>query len=200
MFDRTVFPTVSVADPQLGAVITAFAPDLLVTPPHRPVEAAVDGRRLYVAFAGSDDVLAIDRRTGLAVWHATQVGLEPGALASDPCGQRLFMMTITSQEIVTLSTDTGHVVDRTCFTWDPTPPQITRGRYLFQTATDAQSDKGPLDFLRCVSPGRAGRRAAVNWATVRWTRRCSRGSHGRCLSIPRDISTRSRTRTTSHGW
>ncbi|MCU0961137.1 MAG: hypothetical protein MUF48_13610 [Pirellulaceae bacterium] len=156
MFDRTVFPTVSVADPQRGAVTAAFAPDLLVTPPHRPVEAAVDGRRLYVAFAGSDDVMAIDRRTGLAVWHTTQVGLEPGALALDPHGQRLFLMAVTGQEIVTLAADTGHVLDRMCFTWDPTSPQIARGRYLFQTATDARLTKDRwVSCAVCHPDGRA---------------------------------------------
>ena len=140
-FDRTVFPAVAVADPQADRVAIRYFPDLLVVPPHRPVEVAVDERMVYLASAGSDDVLAIDKETGFAVWHAQRVGLEPGALVLDDAGRRLFLLTITGQEIVTLDAATGDVLDRTRFAQDPTPQSIAWGRYLFGTATDKRLTK-----------------------------------------------------------
>ena len=148
-FDRSVFPAIAVADPQQGDVRIAYFPDLLVTPPHRPAETAVDEQRVYTAFAGSDDVLAMSRRTGLAVWHTTDAGMEPGALVLDEPRGRLYLMTVAGQEIVTLDADTGGVLSRTRFTEDPTPERIARGRYLFNTATDERLTKDR--WMSCAS-------------------------------------------------
>jgi DNA-binding beta-propeller fold protein YncE len=141
MFDRTVFPVIAVADPQDTSVKLRFFPDLLVVPPHRPVEVAVGEHALYLASAGSDDVLAIDTETGFAKWHAQRVGLEPGAIVLDASGRRLFLLTITGQEIVTLDSTTGNVLGRVRFVTDPTSAEIAWGRYLFGTATDKRLTK-----------------------------------------------------------
>jgi len=141
MFDRSVFPAVAVARPHSEGVAIGFFPDLLVVPPHRPCEVAVDAATLYLANAGSDDVLAIDLRTGAPKWHTPKVGLEPGGILLDGPRGRLHVLTVTGQEIVTLEAATGRVVSRVRFAHDPTPPQIARGRYLFGTATDARLTK-----------------------------------------------------------
>jgi DNA-binding beta-propeller fold protein YncE len=140
-FDRSVFPAIAEADPRGGRVQIKYSPDLLVVPPHRPVEVAVDRHFVYLASAGSDDVLAIDRDTGFAKWHARNVGLEPGGIVLDPVKGRLYVLTITGQEIVTLGARTGLVLARTRFAHDPTPRVIARGRYLFGTATDKRLTK-----------------------------------------------------------
>lgn len=140
-FDRSVFPAIAVADPRGGRARIRYSPDLLVVPPHRPVEVAVDRRSVYLASAGSDDVLAIDRDSGFAKWHARNVGLEPGGIVLDPVKGRLYVLTITGQEIVTLGTRTGLVLARTRFAHDDTPSVIARGRYLFGTATDKRLTK-----------------------------------------------------------
>jgi len=141
MFDRSVFPAVAVADPDGERVQIKYFPDLLVVPPHRPAEVAVDRRCLYLASAGSDDVLAIDRRTGFARWHARSVGLEPAGVVLDPARELLYVLTITGEQIVTLGTHTGLVLSRVRFAHDRTDPVIRRGRYLFGTATDKRLTK-----------------------------------------------------------
>ena len=140
MFDRSVFPAIVVADPR-GQASIRYSPDLLVVPPHRGAEVVVDEETVFLASAGSDDVLAIERKSGFARWHQRGVGLEPGAIALDAeCG-RLYVLTITGQEIVTLGALTGVELSRRRFTEDPTPPAIARGRYLFGTATDKRLTK-----------------------------------------------------------
>lgn len=140
-FDRSVFPAIAVADPRGDHLSVKYSPDLLVVPPHRPAEVAVDGQTIYLASSGSDDVLAIDRDSGLAKWHARDVGLEPGAMVLDATKGRLYVLTVTGQEIVALGTATGLVLSRTRFAHDPTPSDIARGRYLFGTATDKRLTK-----------------------------------------------------------
>ncbi|UCG56663.1 MAG: PQQ-binding-like beta-propeller repeat protein [Phycisphaerales bacterium] len=140
-FDRSVFPAIVVADPQGARALIKYHPDLLVVPPHRPVEVAVDRRTVYLASAGSDDVLAIDRDSGFAKWHTQRVGAEPGGIVLDSTRRRLYVITITGQEILTLDARTGDVLSRTRFTNDPTLPEIARGRYLFGTATDKRLTK-----------------------------------------------------------
>jgi DNA-binding beta-propeller fold protein YncE len=141
MFDRSVFPVVAVAAPAAKEVSLAFFPDLLVVPPHRPCEVAVDTSTLYLASAGSNDVLAIDLITKFPKWHATQVGQEPGGIVLDASRGLLYVLTLTGQEIVTLSTRTGEVQSRLRFAHDSTPSQIARGRYLFGNATDPRLTK-----------------------------------------------------------
>jgi len=141
MFDRTVFPAIAVADLRGQRVSIRYSPDLLVVPPHRPVEVAVDVETVYLASAGSDDVLAIDRSSGFARWHARPVGQEPGGIVLDGARRRLYVLTLTGQEIVSLNAEDGVVMGRTRFARDLTPPQIARGRYLFGTATDRRITK-----------------------------------------------------------
>jgi mono/diheme cytochrome c family protein len=141
MFDRSVFPVVAVLDPGSRQLRIEYFPDLLVVPPHRPTEVAVDERMLYLASAGSDDVLAIDQRSGWARWHACNVGQEPGAVAVDSPRRRLYVLTVTGQEIVTLNSINGEILGRTRYAHDPTPPTVARGRYLFGTATDKRLTK-----------------------------------------------------------
>ncbi len=148
-FDRSVFPVVALLAPAAKQVSLGFFPDLLVVPPHRPVEVAVDRQSVYLASAGSDDVLAIDRDTGFAKWHASGVGLEPGGIVLDAVRGRLYVLTITGQEIVTLGTRTGLVLSRTRFAHDPTPDAIARGRYLFGTATDKRLTKD--QWMSCAA-------------------------------------------------
>jgi DNA-binding beta-propeller fold protein YncE len=141
MFDRSVFPVVAVVAPATKQVSLRFFPDLLVIPPHRPREVAIDTSTLYLASSGSDDVLAIDLATRFPRWHATQVGQEPGGIALDASRGLLYVLTLTGQEIVTLSTRTGKVQSRLRFAHDSTPSQIARGRYLFGNATDPRLTK-----------------------------------------------------------
>jgi DNA-binding beta-propeller fold protein YncE len=149
MFDRTVFPVIAVAEPESTCASVGYFPDLLVVPPHRPVEVAVDAGAVYLASAGSDDVLAIDRDTGFAKWHAERVGMEPGGIVLDSANGRLYVLTISGQEIVALDAETGEVIDRRRFANDPTPPEIARGRYLFGTATDKRLTKD--QWMSCAA-------------------------------------------------
>ena len=141
MFDRSVFPVVAAVAPAAKQVSLAFFPDLLVVPPHRPCEVAVDTGTLYLASAGSDDVLAIDLSTRFPKWHAKEVGQEPGGIVLDASRGLLYVLTLTGQEIVTLSARTGEIRSRLRFAHDSTPSQIARGRYLFGNATDPRLTK-----------------------------------------------------------
>ena len=140
-FDRSVFPVVAVLEPAAKQVSLGFFPDLWVVPPHRPREVAVDTGTLYLASAGSDDVLAINLVTRFPKWHTKQVGQEPGGIVLDVSRGVLYVLTLTGQEIVTLSAHTGEVRSRLRFAHDSTLSQIARGRYLFGTATDPRLTK-----------------------------------------------------------
>lgn len=148
-FDRTVFPVVAKWEPGESAVKPVLFPDLLVVPPHRPAEMVLDDEHLYLACAGSDDVLAVDRSTGFAAWHARDVGKEPGALALNARSGQLFLLTITGQEIVVLDAENGEALSRVRYTRDPTPPFIAHGRYLFGNATDPRITKD--QWMSCAS-------------------------------------------------
>ena len=149
MFDRSMFPVIATIAPSAKQVSLGFFPDLLVVPPHRPCEVAVDTNTLYLASAGSDDVLAIDLATRSPKWHATQVGQEPDGVALDTSRGLLYVLALTGQEIVTLSARTGEVQSRLRFAHDPTPPQMARGRYLFGNATDRRLTKD--QWMSCAS-------------------------------------------------
>jgi cytochrome c peroxidase len=140
-YDRTVFPVVAVADPGSGAARIALFPDILSVPVHRPCEAILDASALYLASAGSDDVLAIDLATGFPRWHARDVGEEPGGIAIDPTGKWIHVLTLTGEEVVTLAVDSGEVAARVHYARDHAPREIVRGRYLFGTATDPRLTK-----------------------------------------------------------
>ncbi|MCP4614761.1 MAG: hypothetical protein GY845_39270 [Planctomycetes bacterium] len=140
-FDRSVFPVVAAVAPAAEQVSLVFFPDLLVVPPHRPREVAVDTSTLYLASAGSDDVLAIDLATRFPKWHATQVGQEPGGIVLDASRGLLYVLTLTGKEIITLNANTGEVQSRLRFAHDSTPSHIARGRYLFGNATDPRLTK-----------------------------------------------------------
>lgn len=140
-FDRSVFPVVAIVEPTAEQVSLGFFPDLLVVPPHRPREVAIDAGTLYLASAGSDDVLAIDLTTKFPKWHAKQVGQEPGGIALDVSRGVLYVLTLTGQEIITLSARTGKVRSRLRFAHDSTPRRVARGRYLFGTSTDSRLTK-----------------------------------------------------------
>jgi len=141
MFDRSVFPAIGVADARGSEVIVRYSPDLLVPPPHRPAEVAVDDGAVYLASSGTDDVLAISRGTGYALWHAMDIGQEPLALALDAARRRLYVLTGSGQEIITIDAGTGKVRGRLRFANDRTPVNVARGRYLFGTATDKRLTK-----------------------------------------------------------
>jgi DNA-binding beta-propeller fold protein YncE len=141
MFDRSVFPVVAAVAPADEQVSLAFFPDLLVVPPHRPREVAVDTSTLYLVSAGSDDILAIDLATMFPKWHTRQVGQEPSGIALDAAHGLLYVLTLTGQEIITLSARTGEIQSRLRFAHDSTPSQIARGRYLFGSATDPRLTK-----------------------------------------------------------
>jgi DNA-binding beta-propeller fold protein YncE len=149
MFDRSVFPVVATLPPNAKEISLGFFPDLLVVPPHRPRGVAVDANTLYLASAGSDDVLAIDLATRFPKWHAQQVGQEPDGIVLDASRGLLYVVTLTGQEIVTLSARTGEVRSRLRFAHDPTPPRIAHGRYLFGNATDPRLTKD--QWISCAS-------------------------------------------------
>ena len=152
MFDRSVFPVIVVADPR-GRVSRRYSPDLLVVPPHRGAEVAVDEKSVFLASAGSDDLLTIDRVTGFARWHRRRVGMEPGAIALDGQRERLYVLTITGQEIITLGALTGVELARVRFTEDPTPAAIARTVSVRDCHGQA-IDKGPVDVVRRLSSRR----------------------------------------------
>jgi len=149
MFDRTVFPAIAVARPGDKRVSIGIFPDLLTVPPHRPREAAVDAATLYLVSSGSDDVVAIDLATTFPKWHARKVGLEPGGIVLDRRRRRLYVLTVTGQEIVSIAARDGKLLSRVRVAHDPTPPTIARGRYLFGTATDKRLTKD--QWISCAA-------------------------------------------------
>ncbi len=153
--DSTVFPVVSV----IRTLGVDEAPDVSLIDLHvadRPVNlpfaasVSPDGKTLYVANAGSDDVSAIDLATGRGAAHLA-VGRNPRGLALSPDGSRLYVnntldgtlsifdLTPSNSQTST-PPHTSPLLPRTlAITTIPLPEPLLTGKRLFHSARPPMS-------------------------------------------------------------
>ncbi len=156
-YDTTVFPTVSVLDLTTFMPLTSARLDLSRAdrPVNLPMAAAVspDGSTLYVANAGSDDVLVVSLATGQAVAHLT-VGRNPRGLALSSDGSRLFVVNALDGSLSVFDlTQPPRPPLTLSLTTLPLPAHLLTGKRLFNSALPPMSHSGWVSCASCHFDG-----------------------------------------------
>ena len=137
LFDSTVFPVVSALDlEQLRPIRSeVLALDTVDTPVSMPIASvlSLDGRRLYVANAASDDISVIDPEQGTGLGHII-VGQQPREVALSPDGKLLYVLNLISDDITVVDTDELMVQKTILLAEDPRPAIIQQGERFFSTS------------------------------------------------------------------
>ena len=163
-YSTTVRPEVSVLDTARGTFLPGQRIDLAAAdrPVNLPFAAAVspDGRTLYVANAGSDDLSIIDIPNGHARAHLA-TGRNPRGLALSPDGRRLFVDNVLDGTLDIFDTETLTRVATLPLTTIPLPPNVLAGKRLFNSAQAPMSSDNWLSCATCHLDGGADGRT---WA------------------------------------
>jgi YVTN family beta-propeller protein len=151
-FDTTVFPVVSKLDLVEGTSLDdgRIALDAIGRPTNNPWDAVVslDGGRLYVVNAGSDDVQMIDLRSGRSLAQ-TDVGNNPRGIVLSADERRAFVHNVLSNDVAMISSTSLLEMGRVKLTRNSLSPIIQRGKILFHSA---RSRSMTLDrWISCAS-------------------------------------------------
>lgn len=157
------FPTVSVLDltamtGDRGARLTV---SMLDAAANMPFDAAfsADGSTLYVALAGSDALLTVDRATRSAIARVP-VGANPRGVVID--GARAYVLNVLDGTLSVIDT-TALTVSATLRVTDlPLEPLLLRGKVLFHSAAPVMSD-GAISCATCHFDGGADGRTWINF-------------------------------------
>ncbi|HEX7040281.1 MAG TPA: hypothetical protein VF202_09225 [Trueperaceae bacterium] len=132
----------------------------------RSVAVTADGRRAYVALAGSDVVMGIDMMGGAAprligFWA---VGSNPRGIVLDPSGSRAFVMNHLSRDVSVL--DLADTVGRpelarVRVTPETLDPETILGARLFNSAVDPRLSR--VGWLSCASCHPDGGSDGTTW-------------------------------------
>lgn len=133
LFDTTVFPIVAVVDPSLLTNLPKerLSLDVVDRPGNMPVDAvATSAGRLYVAYAGSDDLSVIDLVTRRTLAHL-QLGSNPRGLALSPDEQFVYASNALSGTVSVIDTATDTVTATLEATTIPLTASMLNGKRLF---------------------------------------------------------------------
>ena len=139
LFDTTVFPVVNVLD---MAKLQLLVPERITLdtadePVNMPFAAALspDGKTLYLANAGSDDVSVIDLSTNRKLAHLA-VGANPRGIAITPDGSRIFVNNVLDGTLSVINAKTLTVTDTIPVTEIPIAAPVLLGKKLFNSAAE----------------------------------------------------------------
>ena len=139
LFDNTVFAVVNVLD--LGALRLIIRERVTLDTADRPVNMpfavalSPDGKMLYLANAGSDDLSVIDLSTNQGVAHIS-VGANPRGIAISPEGARVFVNNVLDGTLSVIDTGTLTVVETITLTDIPLAEPILLGKRIFNSAAE----------------------------------------------------------------
>ena len=137
LFDSTVFPVVNVLD--LGAFRLIVRERVTLDTADRPVNMpfavalSPDGKMLYLANAGSDDLSVIDLSTNQGVAHIS-VGANPRGIAISPDGARVFVNNVLDGTLSVMETEMHTIAETVTLTEIPLPEPILLGKRIFNSA------------------------------------------------------------------
>jgi len=94
-----------------------------------------DGKILYLANAGSDDVSVIDLSSNRGLAHLT-VGANPRGIAITPDGSRIFVNNVLDGTLSVIDTEMLTVTDTIPITAIPLDRQVLLGKKLFNSAAE----------------------------------------------------------------
>jgi len=139
LFDTTVFPVVNVLDlAKLQLLVRErITLDTADEPVNMPFAVALspDGKTLYLANAGSDDVSVIDLSTNRKLAHLA-VGANPRGIAITPDGSRIFVNNVLDGTLSVIDAETLTVTDTVLITDIPLTPPVLLGKKLFNSAAE----------------------------------------------------------------
>ncbi|MDP7545006.1 MAG: cytochrome D1 domain-containing protein, partial [Anaerolineales bacterium] len=139
LFDNTVFAVVNVLD--LGALRLAVQERVTLDTADQPVNMpfavalSPDGKMLYLANAGSDDLSVIDLSTNQGVAHIS-VGANPRGIAITPDGPRVFVNNVLDGTLSVIDTGTLTVTETVTLTNIPLAAPILQGKRIFHSAAE----------------------------------------------------------------
>ncbi len=163
-YQTTVRPEVSVLDTAQADFSLSQRIDLAQAdrPVNLPLAVAVspDGRTLYVANAGSNDLSVIDTVTGRARAHL-ETRRNPRGLALAPDGRRLFVDNVLDGTLDIFDTQSLTRVATLTLTQIPLAANVLAGKRLFNSALAPMSAEHWLSCATCHLDGGADGRT---WA------------------------------------
>jgi YVTN family beta-propeller protein len=166
-YDSTVLPAVHVVDTQAGRELESERLMLadLAGPVSLPFAAALspDGRRLYVANAGSDDVLAVDLAARQAIGRLA-AGANPRGLLLAPDGARLFVANSLDGSLDVFDTASLARTHTLALTRIPLSLDVLEGKRLFHSARPPMSHDGWISCASCHLDGAADARTWLGFA------------------------------------
>jgi YVTN family beta-propeller protein len=137
LFDDAVFAVVNVLD--LGALRLAVQERVTLDTADQPVNMpfavalSPDGKMLYLANAGSDDLSVIDLSTNQGVAHIS-VGANPRGIAISPDGARVFVNNVLDGTLSVMETEMHTIAETVTLTEIPLPEPILLGKRIFNSA------------------------------------------------------------------
>jgi YVTN family beta-propeller protein len=139
LFDTTVFPVVNVVAIDTGSLLVRerVTLDTADRPVNMPFSSVVspDGKTLYLANAGSDDVSVIQLETNKASTHI-EVGANPRGIAITPDGSRVFVNNVLEGSLSVIDVGTDVLINTIAITEIPLGKQILLGKRLFNSAKE----------------------------------------------------------------
>ena len=137
LFDTTVFPVVNLLDIDDLKLLprNRITLDTADEPVNMPFSVALspDGKTLYVANAGSDDVSVIDLNTNQGLAHIS-VGSNPRGIAVSPDGSHVYVNNVLDGNLSVIDTDTLTVTNLVTVTNIPLSPTLLEGKKIFNSA------------------------------------------------------------------
>ena len=137
LFDTTVFPVVNLLDIDNLKLLprNRITLDTADEPVNMPFSVALspDGKTLYVANAGSDDVSVIDLNTNQGLAHIS-VGSNPRGIAVSPDGSHVYVNNVLDGNLSVIDTDTLTVTNLVTVTNIPLSPTLLEGKKIFNSA------------------------------------------------------------------
>ncbi|HJL70035.1 MAG TPA: di-heme oxidoredictase family protein, partial [Anaerolineales bacterium] len=97
------------------------------------VALSPDGKMLYLANAGSDDLSVIDLSTNQGVAHIS-VGANPRGIAISPDGARVFVNNVLDGTLSVMETEMHTIAETVTLTEIPLPEPILLGKRIFNSA------------------------------------------------------------------
>jgi YVTN family beta-propeller protein len=151
-----VTPAVEILDLPPGAPSERLDLSTIDRPVNLPFAAALspDGRTLFVANAGSDDVSVIDLENGRAAAHLA-VGRNPRGLALSPDGARLFVNNSLDGSLSIFDARSYSPIRTLSLTTIFLPAEILAGQRLFNSARDPMARGHWLSCATCHLDGGA---------------------------------------------
>lgn len=144
LFDTTVFPVINVLDLSDGKDLPKerVTLDTADRPVDLPIGAVLspDGKTIYVANAGSNDLSVIDLASGRALQHI-EVGAHPRGLSIAPDGSRVYVNNALDGTVTAMDVHSLQRVSQVQVTAIPLPPDVLLGKQLFHLSSSERTSK-----------------------------------------------------------